>query len=135
MADATGSTAPMPWPHHIHRVKPDLIVTFGPDGLTGHPTTAPSAGGRRAARAAARPEADLWYATVTDQFHDRWGRSTTPRASSTPTSPTRRARRSGELVHHANLTDDLLDLKVEALTAHTTQTAALIERIGPDDLS
>ena len=37
-----------------------------------------------------------------------------------------------DLVHHATLPDGLLDLKVAALAAHTTQTASLIELIGPD---
>jgi LmbE family N-acetylglucosaminyl deacetylase len=117
---------------HIHRVKPDLIVTFGPDGLTGHTDHRAVSRWTTVARAAARPEADLWYTTVTDQFHAKWGavnhaaRFFYPDQPDTPRTP------AEDLVHHATLSDDLLDLKVAALTAHTTQTATLIERIGAE---
>lgn len=117
---------------HIRRVQPDLIVTFGPDGLTGHTDHRTISSWTTAARDAARPEADLWYTTVTAEFHDEWGAVNDianffyPDQPDTPCTPIE------DLVHHAALPDDLLDLKVAALAAHTTQTAALIERIGPE---
>ncbi len=57
----------------IDEVAPDTILTFGPEGMTGHPdhqavsrwtTDAWLSSGRRAR---------LLYATLTPQFHDTWG--------------------------------------------------------------
>jgi LmbE family N-acetylglucosaminyl deacetylase len=57
----------------IRRVRPDTIVTFGPEGMTGHEdhqtisswvTEAWRRGGAREA---------LWYATFTPHFHEHWG--------------------------------------------------------------
>jgi LmbE family N-acetylglucosaminyl deacetylase len=117
---------------HVRRVQPDLIVTFGPDGLTGHSDHRAVSGWTTDARNAVRPSADLWYTTVTPEFHDEWeavneaARFFYPDQPDTPRTPVE------DLVHHAMLPDGLLDLKVAALAAHTTQTASLIELIGPD---
>src|SRR4051812_7443914 len=58
---------------HIADVEPDLIVTFGPDGMTGHPDHRAISGWATDAWAATRPAATLWYATQTAGFHRRWG--------------------------------------------------------------
>jgi LmbE family N-acetylglucosaminyl deacetylase len=116
---------------HIRRVRPDVIVTFGPDGLTGHIDHRTISRWTTAARNAVRPEADLWYSTVTAEFHDEWGAVNDAANFFYPGQPDTPRTAIDELVHHAALADDLLDLKVAALAAHTTQTAALIERIGP----
>src|SRR3954470_3062332 len=54
-------------------VRPDLVVTFGPDGVTGHPDH--RAVSRWATDAWARtvPSAELWYPTFTPDFHRTWG--------------------------------------------------------------
>lgn len=57
----------------IEQVRPDTIVTFGPDGMTGHDdhrtisswVTEAWHGTGRASR--------LWYATLTPGFHRTWG--------------------------------------------------------------
>ena len=60
---------------------------------------------------------------MTPEFHDRWGAVNDaanffyPDQPDTPTT---------ELIHHTELPDGLLDLKVAALAAHTTQTSRLI---------
>ncbi len=115
---------------HIDRVRPDLIVTFGPDGLTGHTDHRAVSAWATAARAAARPQADLWYATVTSEFHDRWADVNTAARFFYPNQPDVPRASVSDLVHHAVLPDDLLDLKMAALAAHTTQTARLIELVG-----
>jgi LmbE family N-acetylglucosaminyl deacetylase len=115
---------------HLRRARPDLIVTFGPDGLTGHSDHRAVSRWTTAARAAVCPEADLWYTTVTDDFHDEWGtvneaaRFFYPDQPDTPRTPI------AELVHHAELSDELVDLKFAALAAHATQTADLIAGLG-----
>jgi LmbE family N-acetylglucosaminyl deacetylase len=57
----------------IEQVRPDTLVTFGPDGLTGHPDhRCVAAWAERAWRAGGcRPR--LLQATLTEGFHRRWG--------------------------------------------------------------
>jgi LmbE family N-acetylglucosaminyl deacetylase len=115
---------------HIRDVRPDLIVTFGPDGLTGHRDHRAVNKWTTVARDAVRPQADLWYATVTDEFHDRWGEvneMTNFFYAGQPDTPRTPA---DELVYQTALSDDLLRLKANALVWHTSQTAGLIERVG-----
>lgn len=116
--------------HHIRTVRPDLIVTFGADGLTGHSDHRAVSRWTTVARDAVRPEADLWYATVTPQFHDDWGDVNDAAHFFYPDQPDTPRTPIEELVHHATMSDDLLDLKFAALAAHTTQTALLIAKVG-----
>ena len=59
---------------HIEAIDPDIIVTFGPDGLTGHPDhRAISRWTTDAWLAKTGSRTDLWYATVTPEFHRTWG--------------------------------------------------------------
>ncbi len=82
-----------------------------------------------AAWAATLPSATLWYATVTAEFHERWGPINdliglwADQPAPPCCAPTDLARRT-------TLSDDLLDLKVSALRAHASQTAPLIELVG-----
>jgi LmbE family N-acetylglucosaminyl deacetylase len=115
---------------HISRTRPDLIVTFGPDGLTGHTDHRAVSRWATAARNAVRPEADLWYTTVTDRFRDEWASVNDEADFFYPGQPDSPRTPVGDLVHHDVLADDLLDVKFAALAAHATQTAALIERVG-----
>lgn len=115
---------------HIRAVQPDLIVTFGPDGLTGHTDHRAISRWTTDARNAARPEADLWYSTVTAGFHQEWGAVNDAASFFYPDQPDTPRTPIEDLVHHATLPDTLLDLKLDALAAHTTQTAHLIDRIG-----
>ena len=54
---------------HIADVAPDRIVTFGPDGITGHLDHCAVSRWTTDAWSAVRPEAALWYATKTPEFH------------------------------------------------------------------
>ena len=56
----------------IHSVAPDTILTFGPDGMSGHEDHQTVSRWATAARAAAAPHARLLYATTTEEFVDRW---------------------------------------------------------------
>ena len=67
------TTAPTLIARHIAEVAPDLIVTFGPDGMTGHPDHRAGQRWTTDAWAATRLRAELWYATLTPDFHQRWG--------------------------------------------------------------
>ena len=57
---------------HIADIRPDLIVTFGPDGMTGHPDHRAVSRWTTDAWRATAPGAELWYATLTPESHDRW---------------------------------------------------------------
>ena len=71
--DCEQSDGPDVIARHITDIDPDVIVTFGPDGMTGHPDHRAVSRWTTDAWAATRPDADLWYATVTPDFHRRWG--------------------------------------------------------------
>lgn len=115
----------------LDEVRPTVVVTFGPDGMTGHPDhKAVSAWATRAWQLSGQGAA-LWYATLTPEFHDEWGAlneevglwfgGSTPPVTAGP-----------ELAAHLRCTGDLLDLKHRALRAHASQTTPLEELVGPD---
>jgi LmbE family N-acetylglucosaminyl deacetylase len=111
--------------HLVHQVRPDTIVTFGPDGITGHPDhQAVSAWATQAWRLAA-PTARLLYATATEAddvdrelgvYEDGYPILTAP----------------SDVALEIVLTDDLLARKRAALAAHASQTAPLVEALGED---
>ncbi len=60
----------------IDAVEPHTIVTFGPDGMTGHPDHCAVSAWTTAAWASRRrhyPGSRLWYATLLPSFHQEWG--------------------------------------------------------------
>jgi LmbE family N-acetylglucosaminyl deacetylase len=111
-------------------VAPDLIVTFGPDGMTGHPDHRAVSAWTTTAWASARPEAELWYATLTPGFHRRWG-ALNDRAGLWAEQPEPPCTPRGGLAAELRLTDELLDAKIAALRAHASQTRALEALVGP----
>ncbi len=115
----------------ITDVDPDIIVTFGPDGITGHPDHRAVSAWATRAHAATRSRAQLWYATLTADFHREWREvndlvglfsdQTQPPSVDWP-----------DVVHTVRLSSAELDVKVNALRAHESQTRGLIELVGPD---
>jgi LmbE family N-acetylglucosaminyl deacetylase len=115
----------------IDTVRPDTIVTFGPDGVTGHPDHLAVSAWTTAAWNARRSSARLWYGTVTPEFHHRWGAmnerlSLWDESGRRPCTPARR------LAMEVQCRGDLLERKVAALHAHASQVAPLIEAMGPE---
>jgi LmbE family N-acetylglucosaminyl deacetylase len=113
----------------ISDVSPDLVVTFGPDGLTGHSDHRTISRWVTRAWQRTRTGADLWYAALTPEFLDRWGELCTEQGvwmDGGPPSPAD----PRDLVHVQVCAGPLLDRKYAALTAHTSQTAGLIARVG-----
>ena len=110
-------------------VRPDTVVTFGPDGMTGHPDHRTiSDWTTRAWLAAGRP-GRLWYATLTPEFHETWGALNTEvglwfAGSTPPAVPV------AQLAHTVRLTGGHARRKFAALEAHTSQTAGLIRVAG-----
>ena len=115
----------------LDRLAPDTIVTFGPEGMTGHADhRAISAWVRGAWRLTGR-RAALWYATLTPEFHAEWSALNDDvglwcEGSRPPVTP------SSELAAHIRSTDGLAVLKHRALRAHASQTRPLEELVGAD---
>ena len=105
----------------IADIEPDFIVTFGPDGMTGHPDHKAVSHWTTQARESIRPTASLWYATITPDFHRRWGR-VNDQIGLWADQPKPPITHPSELARTTVLTDELLDRKVAALRAHHSQT-------------
>jgi LmbE family N-acetylglucosaminyl deacetylase len=113
----------------IADVQPDTIVTFGPDGMTGHPDhRAVSRWATDAWRTAGHP-GELFHATLTTAFHERWGAvNDSIGLWSGIDDPPCAVSADVEFV----LDGEHLDQKLAALRAHTSQTTPLIELLGDD---
>ena len=114
----------------LEQVRPSVVVTFGPDGMTGHPDhRAVSRWTTRAWRETGSA-AELWYATVTPDFHAQWDdvhdRIGLWMADDRPST------RPEDLVRSVVCTGSLLQRKRAALAAHRSQTAPLVELMGED---
>jgi LmbE family N-acetylglucosaminyl deacetylase len=115
----------------LTEVRPDTIVTFGPDGLTGHADhRAVSRWVTRAWHEAGRP-GQLWYATLTAEFLASWGGVCAEVGVWMDGGPPRPARHR-DLAHHQVCGGDVLARKYAALVAQPSQTARLIEHVGPE---
>jgi LmbE family N-acetylglucosaminyl deacetylase len=114
---------------HVAAIAPDLIVTFGPDGMTGHPDHRAVSRWATDAWRAVCPSAGLWYATLTAGFHRRWG-ALNERAGLWADQPNPPCTASADLARSTRLADDVLDLKIAALEAHASQTRPLIDLAG-----
>jgi len=113
----------------ITDVRPDLVVTFGPDGVTGHSDHRTISRWTTCAWERTGGAATLWYAALTPDFLDRWGTLCTEHrvwmdgGPPEPVDP-------GDLAHVQICAGPLMDRKYAALAAHSSQTAELIARVG-----
>jgi LmbE family N-acetylglucosaminyl deacetylase len=123
--DGTGAIA-----RQIAALVPDLIVTFGPDGMTGHPDHRAVSRWTTAAWAVTQSAAELWYATVTPEFHRRWG-TINEHIGLWADQPDPPCTTAPEVAQTTTLLDELLELKLAALREHASQTTPLIELLGP----
>lgn len=110
-------------------VQPDSVLTFGPEGMTGHPDhKAVSAWTTEAFDRSGKPGASLYYATVTPE----WMETVYPRLdaldvffagkpSITPVD---------ELGINLVLDKDLLDCKFRAISAQVSQSETLLDTLG-----
>jgi LmbE family N-acetylglucosaminyl deacetylase len=114
----------------IEDVQPDVMVTFGPDGITGHPDHIAVSRWATAA-ACALGHDELLYATMTDDFarqhhalHSSIGIWMGGSAHTVAAADL--------ALHVAPATAHERALKARALRAHASQTTALIDLIGAD---
>lgn len=117
--------------HIIDRVEPDTIVTFGPEGLTGHEDHQTVSAWATAARDAAAPQARLLYATTTEEFVERWEPAQHAfdlfLADGLPLRTP-----SAALAVELRLEPALLDRKLVALRAQASQIDAMIAAVGEE---
>jgi LmbE family N-acetylglucosaminyl deacetylase len=118
----------------VAEVRPDTILTFGPDGMTGHQAHMDVCRwATEAFEAAAKPGARLYYATQTPEFTAE----VVPlieqfnifRPGTPPVTP--RAELGIDFVAEG----DVLELKLASLEAHESQIEGLLEVFGGDGLS
>jgi LmbE family N-acetylglucosaminyl deacetylase len=115
----------------IDSVRPDTIVTFGPDGMTGHPDHRAVSQWAAAAWHQTGRRGQLWYATLTPAFHSTWG-ALNERIGLWADVDEPPCTDEADLIHSLRLEADVLELKVAALRAHDSQTAALRALVGED---
>jgi len=133
-----GAVAQVPVAHGIEQVaalineiRPDTIVTFGPDGMTGHADHQAVSRWVTAAWHNTGRRGRLWYATVTPEFHQEWSSVNAEvgfwfEGAQPPSVP------SSELAFAVHCDGELLERKFAALRAHTSQTTGLINHLGPE---
>ncbi len=112
-------------------VDPDTVVTFGPDGMTGyqgHKDVSRWATG--AFGSIAKQGARLLYATQTPDWTAEWVPKLEQFNIFLPGSPPETP--VEELALHFVLSDDLRDLKFQAIAAHESQVEGLMEVFGRD---
>ena len=117
----------------VEEVQPDTILTFGPDGMTGHQGHKDVCRwATEAFAAAAPPGAALYYATQTPEFVDEVvplvERFNIFRPGTPPVTP------RAELGIDFSATDEMLDRKLASLTSHESQIEGLLEVFGADGL-
>jgi LmbE family N-acetylglucosaminyl deacetylase len=127
-ADADGGVASVA--RLIAEVQPDTILTFGPDGMTGHADHRAVSAWTTAAWQAAGGRARQLYATQTPRFHEQWGALNDRLGlwlyGDPPVTP------DDELALYVVLAGADLDRKIDAVLAHVSQTSGLAAEVGAE---
>lgn len=115
----------------IEQVRPDTIVTFGPEGMTGHDDHRTISNWTTAAWRSTGARGRLLYATQTPEFHATWGplndRLGIWMTGSGPSTP------EEELALLLRFSLAERDRKLVALRAHASQTTGLVAEVGADE--
>lgn len=110
-------------------IRPDTVLTFGPDGMTGHAGHRSVSGWvTDAFHAVAPPGSRLLYATATPDWAKRWLPRLEPFGVVLPGTPPITPR--DELAISFVLPDRVCDRKFDAIKAHESQIEALLEVFG-----
>lgn len=109
----------------IQRVRPDTVITFGPDGMTGHPDHTTVSRWTSAALDRAGAAARLLHATKTIEWAEAFAELNMDvfPPGLPPTTP------ASEAVT-VDLDADVLERKVRSLEAHASQTTGLLAAFG-----
>ncbi len=115
----------------MQRVDPDTVLTFGPEGMTGH--VAHQDVSRWAGEAfaqIAKPGARLYHAVFPKSLGDEWLEKLTPFNIFRPGTPHVVA--DDEMDLFFELPSGLLDLKIASIKEHASQIEALYEVFGDE---
>jgi LmbE family N-acetylglucosaminyl deacetylase len=115
----------------IAEVAPDSVLTFGPDGMTGHRGHQDVSRWVDEAFAAAAPAgARLYHATYPQDWAERWLPRLEPfnifRPGTPPVTP------RDDIAVVLELTPEQLELKLEAIKCHESQIEGLLHVFGDD---
>ena len=111
-------------------MRPDTVLTFGPDGMTGHPDHRTVSAWTTAAVGRIEPSRAprLLYAAKTVSWCDRFAALNHVARVFPPGLPPRLS--ADEVAFDVVLPDDLLDRKIAALQAHASQVTPLVTAVG-----
>ena len=112
-------------------VEPDTVLTFGPDGMTGHVGhMSVSRWATDAFQAVAKPGARLHYATMTPAYVEEFAEIFEPlnifRPGTPPVTP------PDQLSIDLALQSDLLDRKWSSIMQHISQVQYIFDAVGED---
>lgn len=108
--------------------RPDTIVTFGPDGITGHPDHVTVSAWTTQAWYRSDRSGRLLHATTTESFADEFAHLHQQLPVFGPGLPLRTP--ADELALSIHLDGEHLDAKVAALHAHASQVGPLVDAFG-----
>lgn len=114
----------------VDDVQPDTVLTFGPDGMTGHPDH--QAVSRWAVAAAAGTSARVHFATNTPEWLGEYRAALDSVGAFMGAEPPCTPR--DELSIHLVAAGDLLAAKYDAITAQISQVGPLVDALGEDFL-
>jgi LmbE family N-acetylglucosaminyl deacetylase len=131
LSDAPREAAVRRLAERIDAFRPDTIVTFGPDGLTGHRDHRTVSNWVTAAWTRLGRPGRLCYATLTPDFHARWAAVNAAAGlwmpgATPPCDPVE------DLAFAVHCDEELLDRKLVALRAHASQSANLVAEVGTE---
>ena len=115
----------------VASVRPDTILTFGPDGMTDHAAHKDvSRWAAQAHREAGKPGSKLHYATVTpewaEEFLPIWEPFNVFRPGTPPITPRE------ELSIDYQLPPEINEMKVKAILEHVSQVGFIVEAVGEE---
>ena len=116
----------------IAEVRPDTVLTFGPDGMTGHPDHRTVCAWTTAAVGRSEPglAPRLLYACKTVSWCDRFAALNEVAQVFPPGLPARFS--AEDVAFDVVLPDDLLNRKIAALQAHASQVTPLVTAVGEE---
>ncbi|HVM41349.1 MAG TPA: PIG-L family deacetylase [Acidimicrobiia bacterium] len=118
----------------VEEVRPDTVLSFGPEGMTGHPDHMATCRWATEAVARAGGGARLYYATMTHQWLEDFMDRMNPDRVMMVEGMQPPAVDPSDLAIHIRLEGEALDRKVAALRAQASQLEPLIEEWGLDFL-
>jgi LmbE family N-acetylglucosaminyl deacetylase len=115
----------------MEKIRPDTVLTFGPDGMTGHEGhKSVSRWATDAFRAVAPPGAKLYHATQTPEFAEEWLPKLEPFHIFLPGTPPTTPRDQLGIAY--SVQGDELARKIKAIQAHLSQIEGLLEVFGEE---